>query len=157
MSCGFGCRHGGGLWSQAIEPDTVSSAPLRRGKSIRQVLGQFRCGPGAGTHVARDLVGEGIDDVERLFTKPAQDQCSRKSITCADRIHNDGRNRRAVGPFARLKEQAARRTACQGNQLQTEHLREGLNLVPDGTGQAKQLRQDRQLVVVQLEHVGQAE
>ena len=93
--------------------------------------------------MARDLVGESIDDVERHVTKPAQDQGSRKGITCANRIHNDGRNRRAVGPFARLKQQAARRTACQSNQAETEGLREGLYLVPNGTGQAKQLRQDR--------------
>ena len=103
------------------------------GVSIGQVLWQSRRGPSAGAHVARDLVGERIDDVERHATKPAQDQGSRKGITCANRIHNDGRNRRAVGPFARLKQQAARRTACQSNQLETERLREGLYLVPNGT------------------------
>ena len=93
--------------------------------------------------MARDLVGESIDDVERHVTKPAQDQGSRKGSTCANRIHNDGRNRRAIGAFARLKQQAARRSACQSIQLETERLREGLYLVPNGTGQAKQLRQDR--------------
>ena len=120
-----------------------------------QHIRQGRRAPWLGADEGGDFVGVTIDLLERPAGEEPDHQGRGKGVAGTDGVAHRGGSPRVVGPEAVGQEQAAAGPAGQGHQRQSEAAGQLRQRFPHARWEAEHRRQFGQLLIVELEDVGQ--